>query len=192
MRQAERRAQTSERLLDAAAEVFARRGFHATTLDEVAAAAGYSKGAVYSNFAGKDALFLALVDRHLDLQLEAIEQLAATTSGDALRGELLALSQAASSSGSFGLLMLEFWLHAARNEAVRAPLTDRYAHPHAPRRSDRNTLDGRPPVTSTRRSRIAGACAQHGPVPAAAHRPAHSVTAPRATAVADVIAPASP
>ena len=127
MRQAERRAQTSERLLDAAAEVFGRRGFHATTLDEVAATAGYSKGAVYSNFAGKDALFLALVDRHLDLQLEAIEQLAATTSGDALRGELLAWSQDGGSSGSFGMLMLEFWLHAARNEAGRATLADRYA-----------------------------------------------------------------
>jgi len=49
----ERKAQTRERLLDAAAQVFAQRGFEAASLDEVAAAAGYTKGAVYSNFAAR-------------------------------------------------------------------------------------------------------------------------------------------
>jgi AcrR family transcriptional regulator len=48
---AQRRQQTRARLLDAASQVFARRGFHAATIDEVADAAGYTKGAVYSNFA---------------------------------------------------------------------------------------------------------------------------------------------
>jgi AcrR family transcriptional regulator len=56
-----RRAQTREHLLAAAAEVFARRGFHAATLDEIADAAGFSKGAVYSNFSSKDELFLTLI-----------------------------------------------------------------------------------------------------------------------------------
>src|ERR1700756_5756827 len=56
-----RRAMTRDHLLAAAAEVFGRRGYHAATLDEVAEAAGFSKGAVYSNFASKEDLFLALL-----------------------------------------------------------------------------------------------------------------------------------
>src|SRR5271165_3909467 len=56
-----RRQQTREHLLQAAAQVFAERGFHGTSLDEVAAAAGFSKGAVYSNFRNKEDLFLALL-----------------------------------------------------------------------------------------------------------------------------------
>src|SRR5256885_16749950 len=56
-----RRALTREHLLAAAAEVFAERGFHGATLDQIADAAGFSKGAVYSNFSSKDELFLALI-----------------------------------------------------------------------------------------------------------------------------------
>jgi AcrR family transcriptional regulator len=56
-----RRAMTRAHLLAAAAEVFAERGYHAATLDQIADAAGFSKGAVYSNFASKDELFLALI-----------------------------------------------------------------------------------------------------------------------------------
>src|ERR1022692_3114734 len=46
----------------AAAQVFAERGFHGATLDAVASAAGFSKGAVYSNFKNKEDLFLALLE----------------------------------------------------------------------------------------------------------------------------------
>src|SRR5919204_3512035 len=53
-----RRAMTRQHLLEAAAIVFARKGFHESTLDEVAATAGFSKGAVYSNFKSKDDLFV--------------------------------------------------------------------------------------------------------------------------------------
>jgi AcrR family transcriptional regulator len=49
-----RRAMTRQHLLDAAAIVFTRNGFHGSTLDEVAATAGFTKGAVYSNFGSKD------------------------------------------------------------------------------------------------------------------------------------------
>ena len=44
--------------------MFLRRGFHGASLDEIAAEAGYTKGAVYSNFRGKDDLFLALLEEH--------------------------------------------------------------------------------------------------------------------------------
>jgi AcrR family transcriptional regulator len=58
---AEAQAVTRGRLLRAAAEVFAAKGFHAATLTDVADQAGYSIGAVYSNFASKDALFQGLM-----------------------------------------------------------------------------------------------------------------------------------
>src|SRR5690625_4226239 len=56
MRQEERRARTTTALLDAATRVFARQGVRAATVDDVARAAGYTKGAVYANFGNKDAL----------------------------------------------------------------------------------------------------------------------------------------
>jgi AcrR family transcriptional regulator len=127
VRQAERRAQTRQRLLDAAAEVLARRGFHAATLDDIADAAGYTKGAVYSNFTSKDGLFLALLDRHLDDQIAHVERLTATGSHAKLRTELRSASSKYMGSGStFGLLMVEFWLYAARNDDAKAALASRY------------------------------------------------------------------
>jgi AcrR family transcriptional regulator len=61
---AERKAQTKQELVEAARVVFVRRGFHAASLEEIADEAGYTKGAVYSNFEGKDDLFLAVLEEH--------------------------------------------------------------------------------------------------------------------------------
>jgi AcrR family transcriptional regulator len=58
------KARTRADLIAAARRVFLRRGFHSATLDEIAEEAGYTKGAVYSNFEGKDDLFLALLAEH--------------------------------------------------------------------------------------------------------------------------------
>src|SRR4029077_18498595 len=63
---AEQRDQTRARLLDAAEKVFVDHGFHAASVDQVAEEAGYSKGAVYSNFENKDELFLAVLERRVD------------------------------------------------------------------------------------------------------------------------------
>ena len=60
----ERKARTRADLLAAARPVFLRRGFHGASLDEIAEEAGYTKGAVYSNFRGKDDLFLELLEEH--------------------------------------------------------------------------------------------------------------------------------
>jgi AcrR family transcriptional regulator len=61
--QTERREETRERVLAAAARVFAQRGFDATSLEAIADEAGFSRGAVYYNFADKEELFLELLDR---------------------------------------------------------------------------------------------------------------------------------
>ena len=54
-----RRELTREALLASAREVFAHRGFHAASLEEIAEAAGFTRGAVYSNFENKEELFFA-------------------------------------------------------------------------------------------------------------------------------------
>lgn len=55
---------TRSLLLDAAEDVFAEKGFTAATLDDIAYAAGYTKGAIYKHFATKEELFLAVSDRY--------------------------------------------------------------------------------------------------------------------------------
>ena len=62
--------QTRRRLLAEARRIFLKIGYQATTLDDVAAAAGFTKGAVYWHFPNKRALFLALVAESVELNLE--------------------------------------------------------------------------------------------------------------------------
>src|SRR4051794_38058500 len=68
-----RKDQVRARVLQAAGEVFAERGFAAASLDQVAAAAGFTKGAVYSNFGSKDELFLALMTDEVARRVEVVE-----------------------------------------------------------------------------------------------------------------------
>jgi AcrR family transcriptional regulator len=124
---AQRRQQTRARLLDAAGQVFARRGFHAATVDEVAEAAGYTKGAVYSNFANKDELFLALLDQRLADQLQQVGALYAIESSEELRAAMRGRTERDfAAARDFGVLTLEFSLYAMRNPAAQAELAKRY------------------------------------------------------------------
>ncbi|HWW43999.1 MAG TPA: TetR/AcrR family transcriptional regulator, partial [Acidimicrobiia bacterium] len=70
-----RRERTRRHLIDAGAVVFGQRGYHGGSLDEVAATAGFTKGAVYSNFKNKDALFVAVLEEQIHGQITDIEAL---------------------------------------------------------------------------------------------------------------------
>lgn len=70
---ASKRARTRERLLDVAAELFQARGIAAVSLDEVAAGAGVTKGAIYGSFAGKDDLLFAVASERLQRALVAFD-----------------------------------------------------------------------------------------------------------------------
>jgi AcrR family transcriptional regulator len=59
--------------LDAAEEVFAKRGFGGTALEDIAEVAGYTRGAIYSHFGTKEELFLAVTERHLLRFLDGFE-----------------------------------------------------------------------------------------------------------------------
>lgn len=115
-----RRAQTIRELLDAAAVVFARHGYHGTSVDQVAEAAGYTKGAVYSNFSSKQDMFLALMDAHLDQAIDVLEE---TLSEAAPQNRAALVGQRRDKMVVFDqqwhMLETEFVLYAARNERVR-------------------------------------------------------------------------
>lgn len=70
----EARERTREELIRAAGRVFAEQGFHAATLEHVAGEAGTTTGAIYSNFAGKEDLFLALIEAKLANQIRAVHE----------------------------------------------------------------------------------------------------------------------
>lgn len=118
---------TRERLLDSAMRVFARRGYHAATLEEVAADAGLSTGAVYSNFAGKEDLFLTLTDREVAKRVEEIGAvLASSDSPDALEREAGGqFARFIRDDPHWPLLFFEFFAYGARNEHLRDQFTTR-------------------------------------------------------------------
>ena len=122
---ARRREMTRRHLLDAAALVFARDGFHGASLDDVAATAGFTKGAVYSNFKSKDDLFLALLDqraaREYALMSDALERGPDDSSRFDEASERVQIGSAFWDE-SWMTLYLEFILYALRNPEAREKL----------------------------------------------------------------------
>jgi AcrR family transcriptional regulator len=122
---AERQRRTRTALIHAAREVFSRDGYHGASLETIANEAGFSKGAVYSNFESKAALFLAVMDRNLE----------ATRGGpwdpfDPLGSDEPAVDGATPEAATealrtFGLASLEFIATAARDPELASALAAR-------------------------------------------------------------------
>jgi AcrR family transcriptional regulator len=115
---ARRREMTRRHLMDAAATVFARDGFHGASLDDVAATAGFTKGAVYSNFKSKEDLFLAVFDDRLVREHDEMEQvLAHPIEVDGLTEQLPRVRGVIERTwdDEWTALYLEFVLYAKRN-----------------------------------------------------------------------------
>ena len=115
---AESKEQTRRRLLDAAAQVFARKGYAAASVDEVAEAAGFSVGAVYSNFANKEQLFAALMKHRAVNQIGEVAHIIESSraqSADPLQALGEMLIAIADKDIDVAVLRTEFWLHAVRN-----------------------------------------------------------------------------
>ena len=120
-------------LLDAARRVFLERGYYAATLDQIADEAGFSKGAVYSRFASKADMFLALLEDRITERAAQNAALARDLAGSGDFAAPLDLAQRAERAApGWRLLVTEFRLHAARDPE----LNRRYAALHA------RTVDG--------------------------------------------------
>jgi AcrR family transcriptional regulator len=124
----ERTALTRRELLGAAERRFFEHGYHGTTLDDIADEAGYTKGAVYSTFGSKAALFLAFFDDFNERRLSETRELLS----DHERGEdvvaALARQPIEDANARFLLLAIEFWIHAAREPELLEAFSARYRH----------------------------------------------------------------
>ena len=138
--QEERKAETRQRLLDAAADLFATKGVHAVSVDALAAAADRTSGAVYAHFGGKEGVLAALLERwsgqaaadiaaDLDAATDVDDRLAAVWrrfvdggGPDAAPGDR---------GDAWLLLEHELWLHAARTPEVADDLAGRFARGRA-------------------------------------------------------------
>jgi AcrR family transcriptional regulator len=122
----ERSALTRRELLEAAERRFFARGYHGTTLDDIADEAGYTKGAVYSTFRSKAGLFLALFDEVAERRLGEIRALLSEHDHPAERVAALARQPVVEANAQFLLLAIEFWVHAAREPALLEEFSERY------------------------------------------------------------------
>jgi AcrR family transcriptional regulator len=115
-------AQTRERLLDAAERAFAAEGFGGASLDRIAEAAGFTRGAVYSNFADKADLFVAVLDRRLDRRhAEVADAMLAAPDADAFVAALRSPAWTAGRDDAMRqwlMLRDEFRLFALRNPSA--------------------------------------------------------------------------
>ena len=125
-----RRQLTREALVASGRDVFAQRGFHAASLEEIAEAVGFTRGAVYSNFENKEELFFAVLDRHVELQLAAFEAFFEDSGGAVAAADedvaRMWRQVAAGSDPQWVALSLEFRLYVLRNPDVRDRFLARY------------------------------------------------------------------
>ncbi len=119
--QGERRAETRRKVLDAAAAVFAERGYHGASLDDIADRAGLSKGSVYYNFASKQEFFVAVLRDRIGTRLDEVRKTLAMGATRERGAELAGTSflERAGDDPRWGALFFEFLAHASRDDAAR-------------------------------------------------------------------------
>lgn len=116
---AQQQEQTRERLLSAAERVFARHGYDGASIDLISAEAGYSKGAIYSNFESKEAIFLALTRLYMARSMADLEK-ALDVPPDQLADALNQWLASFQTDSDCLLLVTELQLQARRSPAFAA------------------------------------------------------------------------
>jgi AcrR family transcriptional regulator len=123
------KANTRERLLASARSAFAESGFHGASVDEIASRAGFSTGALYSNFDSKEDLFLVLMEREIDEHAREIaeavsvrQSIAERATGGAQRWMTMIEREP-----ELLLLFMEFWAYGVRDPDVRPKVAERFA-----------------------------------------------------------------
>lgn len=127
--QEQRRADTRARLLEAAADLFARKGFHATSADAVAGAADRTTGALYDHFGGKEGLLVALLEQWIE---QTIVDLSDSIAAEADLGARLralwggVIRRDGETGDAWLLLEFELWLHAVRDPELGVVGAERF------------------------------------------------------------------
>ena len=126
-RQAERTETTRTKLLAAAERIFARDGFEAARLEDIAAGAGYTRGAFYANFGGKEEIFFALLEQWVWQRIDSVRAV--------LRKQKIPYQKLAALRKYYAeiakdrrlvLISLEFKLFALRHPEAHARFQDRH------------------------------------------------------------------
>jgi AcrR family transcriptional regulator len=121
---------TRERILAAALDVFAAKGYHRALVDDIVRASATSKGAVYHHFPNKEALFLALVDEFARELASAVSEAIGRRQGALAKVEgalMAALNTFAGNQRLARLILLEAVSLGPLYEAKRAEVHDRFA-----------------------------------------------------------------
>src|SRR3954449_6655432 len=135
MTRAETREQTREAVVAAADALFVERGFHASSVGDIAAAAGYTKGAVYSNFASKEDVFFAVYERRAERGVAAMERALADAPDIRAGLDAIALATArrrGTEEDGWLAAFFEFWAHVIRRPALRERFAEIHARAQAP------------------------------------------------------------
>jgi AcrR family transcriptional regulator len=120
---AEQQRQTRERVIEAAERLFVEQGFHATSVDQIAAEAGHTRGAVYSNFESKEDVFFGVYELRAERGIAEYERViaaAAATGGTGLDALSLAAARRRGHDDGWLAVFFEFWAHVVRRPALRA------------------------------------------------------------------------
>lgn len=125
----ERQQETRQALLDAAERCFAARGYDAVSVPEIAKEAGFTTGAVYSNFSGKEELFLALMERAMGGEAARRAQAIAEAKTGRERVRLVAdlWIHVVQERPEAMILLLDFWSYSRRDPALRKEFARRMA-----------------------------------------------------------------
>lgn len=127
-RRASSQAQTRDRLIAAAAQAIAAHGFAGAKVELIAAAAGYTKGAFYSNFRTKEEVAVAVLERVLEDDGKGIRRVLANACGDpeTLFAAIADETRERHANAPLRALRLELLLHAWRDASCRAAATELY------------------------------------------------------------------
>jgi AcrR family transcriptional regulator len=133
---AEKTAQTRARLLESAEKIFARDGFEAAKLEEIASDAGYTRGAFYANFDSKEDLFIALLAEEVDKRMALARQRTAQRAMLSLSKEqLLPIVRHnyihSLKNRTWNILFLEYKLFVLRHPELRPKVTEMQARAYS-------------------------------------------------------------
>lgn len=123
---AEAQAQTREKLLASATRVFAKKGFAAATIEEIAERAGYTRGAFYAHFADKGDVFMTLLEGHTAMAMGAIRDAVAAAPDAQKLAAVIDWFDRLVIDRELELAFGEFTAVAARDRRLRARLAERY------------------------------------------------------------------
>jgi AcrR family transcriptional regulator len=122
----EKQQHTRKCLLKAAAEIFSKEGLEGASVDQVAQAAGYTKGAFYANFKSKEELFLVMLDERFARELERLDAALAGTHEPQEEAQAAATDFIHfAGDEDWPRLYFQFVAHAARDEDFRQELATR-------------------------------------------------------------------